>query len=183
MARRTFVRRHIDTNFKELDENALYLPEHEPETWEFVLKWMYEKQLGVSEYCEVLFATHQKVSEGREAAFLLLCRIYILADYLNISEIIDPVMDDLSNTLLSDQDGRCSPIGPEAVQITFRNTIEGSRLQEFVLKNLAESLVYNMNGRPIEEYTQCFDELEGFGAVIMRRVLELHAKCMNKATW
>lgn len=183
MARGSFGQHCGDTHFKEYDENALCLPEHAPETLEFVLKWMYQKQLGVSEYCEILFTSHGKAKEGEEAAFLLLCRIYILADYMEITDIIEDIMDELDRVLLSNTDPKSSPIGPDAVKTVFRNTLEGSRLQELVLNNLAESLVYKSNGRCIEVYTQCFSEFEGFGAAIMKRVLKPRLVSVKKAGW
>ena len=101
MARCTFIQHGGDKHFREFEENALYLPEHAPETFDFILKWMYQKHLGIAQYCKVLFATHNKSREGLEAAFLLLCRVYILADYLSIKEIMDPVMAEFAEAMFS----------------------------------------------------------------------------------
>ena len=180
MARCTFVQHGGDKHFKEFDENALSLPEHAPETFEFILIWMYQRQLGIKEYCQTVFNSHDKRKQGLEAGFLLLCRVYILADYLDINEIIDLVMSEC-DWLLWRNEGPDFPIGPDAVRAVFRNTAEGSRLYKFVLEKLAESLVHHSNTRPIEEYTECFSEIEGFGTVIMKRVLELHAKSVLQA--
>lgn len=183
MAQGSFDQHCGDTHFKECDENALCLPEHAPETFEFLLRWMYQKQLGVSTYCQILFTTHGKAKEGVEAAFLLLCRIYILADYMDITEIMDDVMDELGTVLRRNMEVEFSPIGPDAVKTVFRNTPDGSELQELIIGNLAESFVHKENGRSIEAYTQCFSEFEGFGAAIMRRVLEPPEGSARMAGW
>ena len=180
MAERTFVEHGGDKHFREFDENALCLPEHAPETFEFILLWMYQNQLGINEYCQTLFNSHDKQKEGLEAGFLLLCRVYILADYLDIHEIIDAVMSECDRILWTMNDAPDFPIGPDAVRAVFRNIAEGSRLYKFVLEKLADSFVHRSNARPIEEYTECFKEVEGFGTVIMKRVLELHAKSVLK---
>lgn len=182
MARSSFGQ-HCDTHFKEYDENALYLPEHAPETFEFVLKWMYQKKLGVFKYCKVLFTSHGKDKEGVKAAFLLLCRIYILADYMEITEMMECVMGELDKALQSSTDPESSPIGPDAVKTVFRNTPEGSRLQDLVLENLAESLRYDSNGRSVEAYSQCFCEFEGFGVALVTRVLEFKAGPRHTSAW
>ena len=176
----TFFQHGGDKHFKEFDENALCLPEHAPETFEFILIWMYQRQLGIQEYCQTVFNSHDKRKQGLEAGFLLLCRVYILADYLNINGIIDVVMSEC-HWLLWRNEGPDFPIGPDAIRAVFRNTVEGSRLYNFVLEKLAESFVQHLNARPIEEYTECFNEIEGFGTMIMKRVLELHAKSVLKA--
>ena len=98
MARRTFARHGADKHFREFDDDAVYLLEHAPETFEFILKWMYQKQLGIAEYCKVVFATNDRSHEGLETVFLLLCRVYTLADYLDMKEIMEPVMEDLLET-------------------------------------------------------------------------------------
>lgn len=183
MARRTFLGRGGDRNFKEFNENALYLPEHAPETFDFVMNWMYQRQLGITDYCRTTFEACDKSKEGLEAAFLLLCRVYILADYLVIEEIIEPVMDDLCEIGLAGMDTKFSAIGPDAIQTVFGNTHEGSRLQKFVLEKLTESLVYNTNGRPIEEYTECFTTIESFGPMPMKRVAENHAHYSENSGW
>lgn len=183
MARGSFGQHRGNTHFKEYDENALCLPEHAPETFEFVLKWMYQNKLGVLEYCKVLFTSQGKANEGVEAAFLLLCRMYILADYMEITEIIERVMGELGAALRSHTDPKSSPIGPDAVKTVFRNTSGGSPLQELILINLAESLRYNSNGRPIEMYAECFSECEGFGAAILKHVLELRVDPVRFERW
>ena len=170
-------------HFKEYHENALYIPEHAPETFDFILKWIYQKELGVTDYCTTLFATHGKSTAGLEAAFLLLCRMYILADYLDIQEVTNAAMNELNVSLVSDEDQTFCPIGPEVVRTVFRNTVEGSRLQKFIIQNLAENLVYTVNGRAVEEYTQCFSDIEGFGALLMKRVLELHSQSQLRPDW
>ena len=183
MARRTFSQHGGDKHFREFEENALYLPEHAPETFDFILKWMYQKHLGIAEYCKVLFATHNKSREGLEAAILLLCRVYILADYLSIEEIMDPVMRDFTEAMLLNRDTDFSPIGPHTVTVVFQKTPEHSQLQRRVIQNLAESFVLNTNGRPIEDYAQCFHEIEGFGASILERVLYLHETSYTGTEW
>ena len=183
VVQRTFVDHGGGKHFKEFEENALYLPEHAPETFDFILKWIYQKELGVTDYCTTLFATHSKSTAGLEAAFLLLCRMYILADYLDIKEVVDAVMDEINVSLVSEEDVRFSPIGPEVVKAVFQNTAESSRLQKFVLQNLAEHLVYTTGGRAVEEYTKCFTEIEGFGAVLLKRVLELHTQSHLRPGW
>ena len=179
MAQRTFVQHGGDAHFKELDENALYLPEHAPETFEFVLIWMYQRQLGIKEYCQAVFNSHDKRKQGLEAGFLLLCRVYILVDYLDIDEIKDVVMSELDEILWRNK-GPDFPIRPDAVKAVFQNTAESSQLYKFVLEKLAENLVRHSNARPIDEYTECFNEIAGFGAVIMKRVLELHVELRAK---
>ena len=179
MARRTFARHGADKHFRDFDDNALQLPEHAPETLEFILKWMYQKQLGIAEYCKVIFATNDKSHGGLETAFLLLCRVYILADYLDMRGIMDPVTEDLLETTVAGVEKRYSAIGPDAVKSVWRNTHEGSRLQDFTLQYLSESLVNDTNGRQIEDYMVCFTAIEGFGPMLMRRFLELH----RQAKW
>lgn len=139
------------------------------------MKWMYQRQLGIREYCKAIFAAHELHHEGLEASFLLLCRVYILADYLHIEEIMPIVMEDLGNLLDPDTEDTFSAIGPNAVKTVLRNTHEGSELQEFVLENLTESLVFNTNGLPIGEYSECFTAIEGFGPMIMQRGLDRSA--------
>ena len=184
VAQCTFVQHGGDVHFKESDENALYLPEHAPETFEFVLIWMYQRQLGIKEYCQTVFNSHDKRKQGLEAAFLLLCRVYILAEYLDIDEIQDLVMSELDEILWKNE-GPDFPIRPDAVKAVFQNTIESSQLYKFVLEKLAENLVHYPNVRPIDEYTECFSEIAGFGAVIIKRVLalsvELRAKLEQQA--
>ena len=153
MARRTFARHGADKHFRE----------DAPETSEFILKWMYQKQLGIAQYCKVIFATNDKSHEGLETAFLLLCRVHTLADYLDMKEIMDPVVEDLLETTEAGVEKRYSAIGPDAVKPVWRNTHEGSRLQGFTLQRLSESLVYDTSGRQIEDYTDCFTAIEGFG--------------------
>ena len=172
LARRTFVQHGGDMHFKEFEESALYLPEHAPETFEFILKWMYQGHLGITEYCKEIFATHELDQEALDASFLLICRVYILADYLDIGQIMQTVIDDLYDIQVSDMDDKLSPIGPDAVKTVLRNTHEDSQLQIYVLNNLTDSLVSNTNGRPIEEYSECFTAIEGFGPMITQRVLD-----------
>ena len=184
VVRCTFVDHNSYKHFKEFEENALYLPEHAPETFDFILKWIYQKELGVTDYCTTLFATHSKGTAGLEAAFLLLCRMYILADYLDIKEVVDAVMDELSVSLVSEDDCTFSPIGPEVVKAVFQNTVQSSRLQKFVLEHLTEHLVYStVEGRDVKEYTKCFTEIEGFGPELLRRVLNLHAQNQVRPGW
>ena len=177
MACRTFAQHDGDKHFKEFEENALYLPEHAPETFEFIMKWMYQGKLGITDYCEaIFFARDQSGQEGLDASFLLLCRVYILADYLDIEEIMPTVIEDLHGIGVPDTDDNMfSPIGPDAVKTVLRNTHEDSQLQIFVLENLTASLVSNRNIRPIEEYSECFTAIEGFGPMIMKRVINLSA--------
>lgn len=180
VAQCTFVQHGGDVHFKEFDENALCLPEHAPETFEFVLIWMYQRQLGIREYCQTVFNSHDKKKQGLEAGFLLLCRVYILADYLDIDEIKDLVMSELDEILWRNE-GPDFPIGADAVKAVFQNTVENSQIYKFVLEKLAESLVHHSDARPIEEYAECFSEIAGFGTLIMKRVLEIHVGLRAKS--
>ena len=67
--------------------------------------------------------------------------------------------------------------------VVFQKTPEHSRLQKLVIQNLAESLVSGTNGRPIEDYAQCFHEIEGFGTSILERVLCLHETSFPRTEW
>lgn len=183
MAQRTFLQHGGDKHFKEFEEKALYLPDHAPETFEFVLKWMYQKRLGITEYCKVLFATHNKSEEGLEAAFMLLCRVYILADYLDIQEIIEPVMEDLAETRAIGMDKQFSAISPTAIKAVFGNTYEDSRLQRFILGTLTESLVNETNGRRIEEYAECFTAIDDFAPMMMKRIIAFHVNGRVEKDW
>lgn len=83
--------------------------------------------------------------------------------------------EDLLETTRAHVKKNISAIGPDAVKSVWRNTIENSKLQEFTLQHLSESLVYNTNGRQIEDCTECFTAIDGFGPMHVRRFLGCQA--------
>ena len=183
VARSAFAQHCDGKHFKEFAENVLNLPEHAPETFEFLLKWMYQGQTEIVEYCQAIFESTDRGKDGLEAALLLLCRVYILADYLDIEEVMASVMEELGEVKLPAIDREFSAIGPDVIKTVLWNTFEGSQLQKFILSEFTRRLVYNMNGRPIEDFQECFAEIEGFGPMIMSRVLDYQANLEADQSW
>lgn len=124
-----------------------------------------------------------KYKEGQEPAFLLLCRIYILADYLAIEDPRDNIIEGLCEIRTLGLERAFSAIGPAAIQTVFQNTREELQLQKSVLEELTESLVHKTNGRPVEAYTECFSAIEGFGPMIMKRVMTYQGNLPAYPRW
>ena len=100
MAQDTFSREGYDVCFKGFDEDASYLPVHAPDTFLYILQWMYQGEFGIAVYYEIRFGGCDKRKESMKVAFLLLSRVYLLADYLDIEELSEFVMVDFGQTLV-----------------------------------------------------------------------------------
>ncbi|KAJ9603705.1 hypothetical protein H2200_011891 [Cladophialophora chaetospira] len=113
-----FFKKCLESGMREQAENAIYLPEDDPEAFGIVANWMYTGSMPSTCKCRVLMSA------------------YILADKLCMTNIQDAVMEQLRWNLMDEE-----IILPVDVDWVWEKTGPGSKLREFMVDALHYSVM------------------------------------------
>jgi hypothetical protein len=123
----------LKNDWKEGQERHVSLPDHEPETLEGYINWLYTKGVTLKDAEKKCghhgpSATQQfQDSECSHMHCLKLVKMYMLGDYLNDMQFCNAVMDRMENMQ------GCVP-GPDAISLAWGHMLQDCPVQKFVLE-------------------------------------------------
>ena len=168
--------RALNGRFRESEGNTLSLPDADSDAFGMFVVYMYEGKLRIFDYCKMGATSWVSVAyESLTDACLLLCRLYVLADFLECrywfqirSEILaqlDQVVKEASKMR------KPTPILPDTLLEVLQTTGQQCRLRGRILKHLTRDFA-RMEHRPMREYMACIRKSPGeFMDVVFERVV------------
>ena len=150
-----YFRSALSGNFVESFENKVTFAEEDPQIFKYVVGWMHRGGLDLA-----------RRGSADPATCSVLCRIYYLADLLQVQGLMQDVLKDLEELW------KLCPILPfnsELVTEVWAHTLETSQLRTEICRGFAVCLKQNRKCE-IHGFESCFTELPGFGVSLMREV-------------
>lgn len=148
----------LSGNFVESIENKVTLAEEDPEIFKYVVGWMHRGDLNVAQRGSATKATGS-----------ILCRVYYLADMLQVQRLMRDVLGELG-ALWSLCD--VLPLDCELITEVWAHTPETSELRAEICHGLAVLLKRN-DGYEIRDFESCFLQIPGFAVSLMEEFRRL----------
>ena len=117
-----FFRAALDGNFKEAQKQSIEMPEDDPEVFNYFQLWLYTGSI---------LEEHETATDVED---LMLAKIWISAEALNISELQNVAM----NLLIDRADIRLK-IPTNCAPYIYEHTSEGSALRRFIVEKIAHN--------------------------------------------
>ncbi|WEW60202.1 hypothetical protein PRK78_005687 [Emydomyces testavorans] len=151
-------------DFKEAAENAISLPEDNPDTFERFLQWLYSGSFSLSG-----IATDEEVDER----YLQLSELYVLADKLEVPHLKNDVIDELF-VMKRHPD---KPPQAEVISYVYENTGEKSPLRKLMVAWLVwhvDFKWYTTSSAPAF-LSQCPEFAADLAVALARRYIDFNA--------
>ncbi|KAL8829880.1 MAG: hypothetical protein Q9191_001749 [Dirinaria sp. TL-2023a] len=142
-------------HFVESVNNEITLSDESPEVFKYVVFWMHRGLVPVM----------QRNIPITKATCFLLCRIYYLADMLQIQGLMHAVLAELREMW---DHQKSQPIDMELVMDVWARTSEASMLRTEICRGLAAWLKERRD-HGIREFEPCFTQIPGFGVLLMEQ--------------
>lgn len=162
--RSPFFNGALTRDFKEASENAVTLPEDDPDTFERFLQWVYSGTYVLSG-----IGTDDEVDER----YIQLVQLYTLADKLEVPALKKSVVDELF-VMKSNPD---KPPQIEVISYVYENTRERSPLRKLMVAWLVWHVEYSWYTTPVAAsfLAQCPDFAADLVVALARRFVDFNA--------
>lgn len=185
----------LSRDTKNLGIDGLSLPNDSPEAFANLHRWFFQKRLGILEQY-----TASNIDEGLTEACTLLCRLFQLAEYLEIEAIKPVILAEVTAAVDTARDsklilqfmqvtnlfcaidrreestadsalvGKCTPIRPQTVLEAFHDVGAASPLWKFILEEICAS--FSSLPRPsYSAYEVCFQSIDSFRVIVTRAMI------------
>ena len=151
--------------FQEASANTLILPDTDPKVFSMLIVYIYQGQLCIREYCRRSERELAWLGDSYEAltdTCLLLCRFYVLVDFLQCRSWYYWVRKDVLNQLAAlfeevDKVRMPTPVLPSTFLEVMRTTDGECELAQVVIQDLRAEFA-KIDHRSMKEYTECIRE-------------------------
>ena len=163
--------------FHEASGSTLILPDTDPKVFSMLLVYIYQGQLNIREYCRrYALAWMGDAYEALTDTCLLLCRFYVLVDFLQCRYWYYWVQKDILNQLQdlfeeADKARMPTPVLPRTFLEVMRTTDGKCRLAEMIIQDLRAEFA-KIDHRPMREYTECIREYPDVFLDMFERVVD-----------
>lgn len=130
--------------------------------------WMYQNKLGIVQYC-----SRTGVSPGMQDACTLLCRMFDVADSLEITAVRALILEELTAAFaLARAAGKTTSLAPSTViEVWGEDSGEDTVLWALVLEEM--SAAFSRNPLPLwEEYDECFKQIDPFRSAVAKAMTD-----------
>lgn len=149
--------------FDQDNPRVLNLEDHDPHAFFQIYRWMLQDQFGILAHC-----TRSNISAGLQDACTLLCRMFAMAAWLDITAIKPLILAELRAAFTTARNaGKSTPITPSTLMEVWEdggfgeygNYDEGYEVWNMVLKEMC--VAFSEKPMPVyADYDACFQKIE-----------------------
>jgi hypothetical protein len=131
-----YIQSALENDWKEGQEKHVSLTDHEPETLEGYINWLYTKEITLKDAenkCHIHGPTYSLRDQNADCGYLYslkLVKMYILGDYMSDMRFCNAIIDGMALM-------RNCPPSPDAIQWVWTHTMEDCPLRGHLLERWA----------------------------------------------
>jgi len=171
-----YFRSALYSDFVEAKCNTVELKDEDPACFQYIIAWMYRGTLGQLKY----YGT----SNQEEAISLCTqtCRLYYLADFLRIEELLVQLLSYLRGLFDGFRDKKIVPLNSDVIVHLHENTTDFSYLRAMVMDELVHVWCDYSREVDIKDFEVCINQVEGVATTLLTAMRDYWEDKRNRST-